>query len=268
LKQIWTKKRYYFSRSITLGVVIFSILSILQKTALGIDPFTFKALIVPIIIGGVSGAFVGSILFKNMKLIQKLEIANASLDEQVKMRTKELNDKNKKLEEMSNTDGLTSVANRRHFDSFLSAECKRVSRSGSDLSLIMCDIDYFKIFNDTYGHQTGDECLKSVANVLAGVEKRQSDLIARYGGEEFAIVLPDTDLEMAIQLAEKSRKAIEQLAIPHETEEHGNIVTMSFGVASIIKGGGNKNCSLKLISIADKALYAAKKNGRNKVVHL
>lgn len=234
---------------------------------MGIDPFTFKALISPIIIGGVSGAFVGSILFKNMKLIQKLRMANASLDEQVKMRTKELNDKNKELEEMSNTDGLTSVANRRHFDSFLSAECKRASRSSSDLSLIMCDIDYFKMFNDAYGHQAGDECLKSVAKVLATVEKRQSDLIARYGGEEFAIVLPDTNLEMAVQLAEKSRRAVEKLAIPHEIENHGNIITMSFGVASILNEGG-KNCALPLISRADKALYMAKKNGRNKVVHL
>ncbi len=190
------------------------------------------------------------------------------LEDQARERTKELHEKNKLLEDISNTDALTSVANRRHFDSCLSIECKRLSRSRSSMSLIMCDIDHFKTFNDTYGHQAGDECLKNVAAALCSIARRETDFIARYGGEEFVIVLPDTKLEMAVHIAEKARDAVKKLGIPHKNNAHEKVVTMSFGVNSVSSGESNKDCASILISKADEALYAAKEGGRNRVIQL
>jgi diguanylate cyclase (GGDEF)-like protein len=260
------KGAVFFSLSTVSGVILLSFLSIFQKIAIGADPFMLKGFIVPTLFGGIAGGIIGNILFKNVQLIQLLKNTNVLLEDQVKERTKELNEKNKLLEDISNTDALTSVANRRHFDSFLSIECKRLSRSTSSLSLIMCDIDHFKIFNDTYGHQAGDECLKNVAAALRSIGRRETDFIARYGGEEFVIVLPDTKLEMAVHIAEKARNAVEKLRIPHKNTAHEKVVTMSFGVTSVSSGDNNKNYASILISKADEALYAAKKGGRNRVI--
>jgi len=225
-----------------------------------------KGFIIPVLFGGIIGGIIGSILFKNIQLIQQLKNTNLLLEDQVNERTKKLKEKNKQLEDISNTDALTLVANRRHFDSFLSIECKRLSRSTSSLSLIMCDIDHFKIFNDTYGHQAGDECLKNVTTALRSIARREADLIARYGGEEFVIVLPDTKLEAAVFIAEKARNTVEKLRIPHKNTAHEKVVTMSFGVTSVSSGDSNKNYASILISKADEALYVAKKGGRNRVI--
>ncbi len=177
----------------------------------------------------------------------------------------ELHEKNRQLEAMSNTDALTKIANRRHFDTAIERECKRLSRHQSTLSLIMCDIDYFKRFNDTYGHQAGDECLIKVAETIRAAAQRDSDCAARYGGEEFAVILPDTKMERAALIAEKMRAAIENLDIHHENSLVAEVVTMSFGIASLSSEESGKTCASILIAKADEGLYEAKSVGRNRV---
>ena len=167
------------------------------------------------------------------------------------------------LEDMSNIDGLTQVANRRYLDYRLQAEIRRLQRSQSHLSLIMLDIDHFKPFNDNYGHGRGDECLIKVAELLKQVVNRPGDLFARYGGEEFVAILPETDAEGGQQIAEAMRKAVEQAAIPHGFSPTADVVTISLGVVSqrVVSVSG-----VTLLEQADKALYLAKESGRNRVV--
>ncbi|MDP2135038.1 MAG: diguanylate cyclase [Sulfuritalea sp.] len=168
------------------------------------------------------------------------------------------------LERLATRDGLTSVANRRSFDHTLNIEWRRVTRESRTLSLLMIDVDFFKLYNDTYGHQGGDECLRRVARALSDVVKRPSDAVARYGGEEFAILLPATDLEGSCVVAERIRAAVEDLALPHAKSEVADCVTVSIGVASTVAAlDGDQS---QLVGAADKALYQAKKAGRNRVV--
>lgn len=166
------------------------------------------------------------------------------------------------LEKMSLTDGLTELANRRHFDTFIEQEWARANRLSRPLSLIMLDIDFFKPFNDQYGHPAGDECLRQVAQVLRRVIRRPTDLLARYGGEEFAIVLPDTDNPKAV--AEACRAAVEAAAIPHDYSPVAPIVTISVGLCSCLPDSTTTLEDLKVQ--ADEALYQAKHAGRNRVV--
>jgi len=170
---------------------------------------------------------------------------------------------NQKLERLSTLDGLTGIPNRRHFDDFLSREWGRMHREGKPLSLILGDIDHFKPYNDTYGHQAGDDCIKQVANELEKMAKRGGDLAARYGGEEFVLVLSDTKIEDATAIAEKLRKNIEALTIKHEASESGEHVTISLGVATTIPWGNDGK--EMLLEEADKGLYRCKEKGRNKV---
>lgn len=161
-------------------------------------------------------------------------------------------------------DGLTGLANRRTFDATLERECSRLARTRGTISLIMLDIDYFKAFNDLYGHVAGDSCLRSIAEVLSAAIHRPGDLSARYGGEEFACVLPDTAIDGAVAVAEQIRAAICALAIPHSGSKASTVLTASFGVASIAcVGDGDGE---KLLRAADSRLYEAKKEGRNRVV--
>src|SRR5262249_20173325 len=176
----------------------------------------------------------------------------------------QLEEKNRLLEPLSTLDTLTGIANRRRFDEVLQLEWKRAARDASSLSLIFCDIDFFKGYNDTYGHQAGDECLHEVARALAEVVNRPADLAARYGGEEFVVLLVDTVLEGAVFLAERMRARIESLHIAHRSSGLGAFLTASFGVASLIPRPGLK--PEDLIALADHALYAAKQQGRNRVV--
>ncbi|GLQ30884.1 sensor domain-containing diguanylate cyclase [Litoribrevibacter albus] len=169
----------------------------------------------------------------------------------------------KDLEKMSYEDGLTSVANRRMFDKALRNEWGRLLRTQSPLSIIMFDIDYFKHYNDTYGHQEGDKCLKKVAEILKNEIKRSSDLIARYGGEEFILLLPGTNEEDAKSLALKCCTAVRKANIPHDSSEISNTVTVSGGVGSLIPIQTSKPEAI--IKMADNMLYIAKKNGRNQV---
>jgi len=186
-----------------------------------------------------------------------------SLEQRVAERTAQLEEANRKLATLSATDGLTGLANRRHFDETLNNEWARARRTGQPLVVIMVDVDHFKKYNDCYGHQAGDECLKRVARVLREIAWRASDLVARYGGEEFSIVLPNTDACAGERLAEAMRDAIEQLAMPHQDSSMGK-VTISVGVA--LHAAGQERDAAGLLRAADEALYRAKHGGRNCVV--
>jgi diguanylate cyclase (GGDEF)-like protein len=186
-----------------------------------------------------------------------------TLEHRVEERTNELMIANRQLESLVNLDGLTHIANRRRFNNYLEIEWQRHQREQRPLALILMDIDYFKRYNDSYGHQGGDDCLIQVAQVIAQTPKRPTDLTARYGGEEFVIVLCNTDTEGALKIADAVQTAIADLAIPHETYVN-NYVTLSMGVASLIPISGQNPESL--ISYADKALYTAKDQGRNRAI--
>jgi diguanylate cyclase (GGDEF)-like protein len=173
----------------------------------------------------------------------------------------ELKKQNFKLENLSFSDGLTGISNRRNFDQYIEATWKSCLRKGEPLSLIMGDIDYFKAFNDNYGHLKGDECLIRVAKTMALSLKRPMDLAARYGGEEFAVILPDTDSEGGVKVAEEIRKNIQGLGLPHAFSKASPYVTLSLGVATIVPQSTNK--IEELINSADEALYKAKAKGRN-----
>lgn len=168
------------------------------------------------------------------------------------------------LEELSHIDGLTHVANRRQFDEAMDKETRRILRMPQPISMIMIDIDYFKAFNDNYGHGLGDECLVQVAKTMRNVIKRPGDLLARYGGEEFAVILPETPLEGAKEVAEALRQSVEDLDFPHKYSAVTDHVTISVGVASNeLSQNGDV---IELLKKADQALYQAKKQGRNCVV--
>ncbi len=169
---------------------------------------------------------------------------------------------NQELHRIASLDGLTQVANRRCFDEFLNHEWRRGGET--PLSLILCDIDYFKPYNDTYGHQAGDECLQRVAAALRQCIKPKLELIARYGGEEFAAVLPNTDLKTALELAERIRTQVAGLQIPHAQSQVSAYITMSLGVATLTPC--SETSPTQLIANADEALYVAKAGGRNRVV--
>jgi len=165
---------------------------------------------------------------------------------------------------LANTDGLTGIPNRRRFDEVLEQEYARLSRSEAPLSLVILDVDYFKAFNDTYGHVAGDECLKSIAKLFRNTLSRASDLAARYGGEEFAGILPDTDSVGAIRIAELIRTEVESLQICHASSPSADHVTVSLGVVTFNYSG--RSTSTDMIAIADQCLYRAKSEGRNRVV--
>jgi diguanylate cyclase (GGDEF)-like protein len=173
----------------------------------------------------------------------------------------ELEKANHELKRLATSDGLTQVANRRHFDEYLQQEWQRMQREKGPLSLILCDIDFFKAYNDTYGHQAGDDCLRQVAAALQRSAKRSVDLAARYGGEEFAIILPNTDMEGAVQVAQDIQESIQDLAIAHRKSKVGEILTVSIGVATTIPVPFI--APQMLIEAADRALYQAKDDGRN-----
>ncbi|MFW9261034.1 PAS domain S-box protein [Nostoc sp. CALU 546] len=170
---------------------------------------------------------------------------------------------NEELQRLATLDGLTQIANRRRFDEYLEGEWQRLKREQLALSLILFDVDFFKLYNDTYGHLAGDDCLRQLASALKNIVKRPADLVARYGGEEFAVILPNTEIQGAIYLAETIRQAVRDLAIPHAQSRVCDRITVSLGVVSIVP-----NCEISppdLINAADKALYVAKQQGRDQV---
>jgi len=173
---------------------------------------------------------------------------------------------NLELQKLAALDGLTGIANRRRFDETMRVEWQRGQRDKQPLTLLLCDVDFFKLYNDSFGHQAGDLCLKKVAAVLTEHLKRPADLAARYGGEEFAIILPETPLTGALIVAESCRRHLEQLAIENPlAETEFSTVTMSIGVASVVPSPSSS--IEQLIHQADQALYAAKRGGRNRVMN-
>jgi diguanylate cyclase (GGDEF)-like protein len=178
----------------------------------------------------------------------------------------DLQQENERLQALVNVDELTQIGNRRHFDSCLRAEWKHMTRDGSPISLILCDIDYFKVYNDTYGHQAGDTCLRSVAQAIARSLKHPADVAARYGGEEFAVILPSSDASAAVMVAETIRANIKALNQVFKHSKVANlpnpVVTISLGIASVIPGAENDISTLVLA--ADEALYDSKRDGRDR----
>lgn len=184
------------------------------------------------------------------------------LQEQLTESHKKLEESNAILQQLSTMDGLTGIANRRHFDDTLLLQWKVCMREKTPLSLIMMDIDFFKKYNDGYGHQGGDDCLKAVAKALADSIHRPGDFIARYGGEEFVVILPNTDAKGAAVVAEQLRANVQTKNIPHAYSGVANHVSVSLGVAIIQPNASATPADL--IAKADAALYKAKEQGRNR----
>ena len=176
-------------------------------------------------------------------------------------RDRKLREQALELQSQTLIDGLTGIANRRRFDAHLQHEFRRAKRTGAPLSLIMIDVDHFKDYNDNYGHQQGDQCLLQVANALQQALRRPSDLVARYGGEEFSAVLPDTNQEGALRVAEAMRDEVKALALAHAHSGTAQRVTISLGIATRVPDQADEPGSL--IDAADRALYRAKRSGRN-----
>ena len=186
------------------------------------------------------------------------------LELQVAERTRELTALNEELHQLSLSDGLTGLGNRRSLDELLEQEWKRARRERSEVAMLMIDLDFFKLFNDTYGHLAGDDCLKTVAAAIRRMIQRPTDFAGRYGGEEFSVVLPATDAAGARQVGERIRREVEALAIPHQCSLLGGVVTVSIGVAAKIPARDEPVQAL--VEAADQSLYQAKAAGRNRVV--
>ena len=179
---------------------------------------------------------------------------------------------NQKLQRLAALDELTQVSNRRRFNEYLAQEWLRLAREGNSnsdaiqatLSLLMCDVDHFKLYNDTYGHQLGDNCLQQVASAISRAVKRPADLVSRYGGEEFAVILPNTPATGAVQVAEAIQLEIQQLQIPHASSPVSEYVTLSIGITGMVPT--QEGSPSTLVMAADAALYEAKAQGRNRAV--
>ncbi len=171
---------------------------------------------------------------------------------------------NERLKLLSVMDGLTQIPNRRKFDEYLDSEWHRLFRTKEPMSVILCDIDFFKLYNDNYGHQAGDDCLQKVARAIADCAQRSIDIAARYGGEEFALILPATDAKGAMAVSEEVRNRVLNLNLDHEKSVVNEYVTLSLGVATMIPG--KDNSAEALVALSDEFLYQAKENGRNQSI--
>jgi len=196
--------------------------------------------------------------------VRRLQEAERRLTVRIGEATAELASANRRLEQLATVDALTQLANRRRFSEVLDHEWQRASREGASIALLMLDVDCFKRYNDTYGHQAGDACLQRVGAVLAARVRRPSDLAARYGGEEFAVVLPGADEAGAMAVGEWIRAEVERQGIPHGASLAGAVVTVSVGAAVATPAPGMDAASL--VAAADAALYRAKERGRNTVI--
>jgi diguanylate cyclase (GGDEF)-like protein len=229
----------------------------------------FLALVALLALGGVFGLVrlrLAAARRREAALTTMVEERTALLEERSALlaeQGRELRDLNRRLKDMSNRDALTGVANRRRFKEFLDTEWRRALRSRTSVSVLMVDIDHFKPFNDAYGHQQGDACLKRVAEAMSGELQRAGDLLARYGGEEFVVVLPGHGLDRARKVAERLRRAVEKLEIHTSVSGVAPCVTVSIGVANAVPQ--EKENPAMLVAAADRALYRAKDAGRNRV---
>jgi diguanylate cyclase (GGDEF)-like protein len=196
-------------------------------------------------------------------LLSELKAHERGLEVKVRERTLELEESNSKLASMSTTDGLTGIANRRRFDEVLGNEWQRAQGNGQPLALALIDVDWFKNYNDCYGHLAGDDCLRNIASMLASRSSFDSGLVARYGGEEFAFIAPSTDEARAIGMANAICKALVEMGLPH-AQSPFNLVTASVGVAVLVPKDGQP--AQALVKLADEALYRAKARGRNQAM--
>ena len=201
---------------------------------------------------------------KNLSKSLELQYEKAQLANSLTESNQELQDANEKLETLTLEDSLTGLNNRRYFEMQLEAEWLRQARDNKILTLMVIDIDYFKLYNDTYGHADGDDCLKEVAQVLKSSLHRPSDVISRIGGEEFVVLLPGVDEVGALSVAKEMKKQLNQAVLTHATSPLGDNVTVSIGIASVVPD--KHSTTLSLFKAADKALYSAKAKGRNQVV--
>lgn len=190
----------------------------------------------------------------------QLAIANQTLEARVARRTRELEVANARLKALSNTDALLGIANRAHFNERLEHTCALARRSGRPVGMVLIDVDYFKPYNDRYGHLQGDACLQAVAQAIQGCAHRETDVVARYGGEELAVILPDTDMAGAVAVAQRMVQAVQALGLVHEDSPVAQVVTISAGVFSQVPTGAGAKL---LLREADDALYRAKSAGRN-----
>ncbi len=203
-------------------------------------------------------------LATQVRLRSEITQAKEALEETVKRRTAELQAANAQLENLSTTDSLTGLANRRRFDSYWAEEWCRAQRQATPLAVIMLDVDHFKLYNDSYGHQQGDVCLQRVGQVLHASVRRASELAARYGGEEFVVVLPGASSQQALETAQSILTALRAEQLPHASSPVAEVITVSLGVASGIPGKAESQ--ERLLKAADDALYEAKSRSRNCVV--
>lgn len=213
----------------------------------------------------VGAAYIARDVSTRLQAERELKHALERLD-QARMDTESINEQlklaNRELQRQANQDGMTGIANRRYFDEYLAHEWRRAVRQHEPMAMIFADVDFFKKYNDHYGHQQGDTCLREVAQALHSQLRRPADLLARYGGEEFVVLLPGTTLAGAMFIADAMRAAVESLQMPHAASEAGPYVTLSLGVASIVPSEAMAEGFL--IYGADQALYIAKKSGRNR----
>ena len=203
------------------------------------------------------------LLASRQALVETLQNSERALTQRVQERTLDLEQLNQKLQAQVHVDGLTGIANRRHFDDTLQSEWGRMMRLGQPLALLMIDLDHFKAYNDHLGHVAGDEALRAVAQVLAGTVRRSGDLVARYGGEEFAVIAPNTEAASAMALARKACLALHDLQLPHALADPG-VLTLSCGVAVTVPRPDAQ--AQDLLARADAALYRAKQQGRGQAV--
>lgn len=233
------------------------------RTVLIVGLLTFAVFISTLIFSKFTASLFGKYNRRIKNTSDELKKLNLSLENIVIEKTAELEKKNKELEEIATIDSLSGIYNRRFFDQILRKEWNRHIRNNSTIALLMCDIDFFKQYNDTYGHQMGDECIQIVGSVLKKICKRSIDIPVRYGGEEFAIILPQTDGPGALKIAKDVLAEINNLKIVHEKSSVSRILTISFGIGFVAPKVGEKYSLL--IKAADEALYRAKANGRNRI---
>lgn len=242
------------------GLALFVLLSaLLQRIVLGpISRLTEHARIIR-----TDGDLSARIRLRRRDEIGQLSCEFDGMMAEIEQKTSQIAMANSELQRLSHEDMLTRLANRRKFEECLGQEWQRMFRERRPLSLILCDLDFFKLFNDTYGHQEGDRCLQLVAGALLAQTRRPTDLVARYGGEEFAIVLADTEMAGALAVAEAVRCAIRLLKIPHRASSIDPYVTLSAGVATLVPEA--ELAPEVLVGLADQALYRAKQQGRDRV---
>ncbi|MBF0428989.1 MAG: diguanylate cyclase [Magnetococcales bacterium] len=228
---------------------------------LGAVDYIVKPISPPIVLARVANQLA---LKKSLEEQKKLNRALAKLNDELADKNSQLLELNSTLKNMASIDGLTGLPNRRRFDEFLEQEWNRAMRTSSPLSLILMDVDCFKLYNDNYGHVAGDDVLRSVAHTLTKTISRSIEMIARYGGEEFVCVLPETKQEGMILVGNRLREQVANLAIPHAHSKAANHVTISLGGVSLVPTRGMQSSILTLS--ADKNLYKAKENGRNQLV--